>query len=54
MPELVSGSNPTHYFRCHIPVGTEENRVAYEKNLAERLPQTVAFAEGVVAKETVG
>lgn len=41
-----------HRFACWYPVGTEENQAAFEKNMAARLPQTLAVAEGRIVDET--
>ena len=53
MPPLVPSASPGHSFRCWYPVGTPENRAAYEENLAARLPQTVSIAEGTVFDESL-
>ncbi|MEZ5343324.1 MAG: ABC transporter ATP-binding protein [Acidimicrobiales bacterium] len=53
MPPLEPAATPGHAFRCWYPVGTPENKAAYEKNLAARLPQTVSIAEGTVVDESV-
>lgn len=53
MPPLTPAAAPGHSFRCWLPVGTPENKAAYEKNLAARLPQTVSIAEGTVFDESV-
>lgn len=47
-PQLVVGSDPEHTFACWYPVGTEENKAAWERNVAANLPQTmVVAADGV-------
>jgi oligopeptide/dipeptide ABC transporter ATP-binding protein len=50
-PPLVEASTPGHTYRCWYPVGTPENRDAWERNLAEGLPQTLAAAGQVAATE---
>ncbi|MCP5029029.1 MAG: ABC transporter ATP-binding protein [Actinomycetia bacterium] len=52
-PELQIATDPGHAFACHFPVGTDENRRAYESNLAAGLPQTLAVAGRVQATEEV-
>jgi len=52
-PQLQSTKESEHAFACWYPVGTPENREAFEKNMAARLPQTLAVAEGKVVDESV-
>jgi hypothetical protein len=40
-------------FACHLPVGSDASREAFEKNLAAGLPQTLAVAEGAVVDESI-
>jgi peptide/nickel transport system ATP-binding protein len=42
-----------HMFACHLPVGSDASREAFEKNLAAGLPQTLAVAEGAVVDESI-
>ena len=42
-----------HAFACWYPVGTPENKAAFEKNMAAKLPQTLAVAEGKVVDESI-
>jgi peptide/nickel transport system ATP-binding protein len=39
-----------HLFSCHYPVGTEENKAAWDRNLAAGRPETVAVATGSVSE----
>jgi peptide/nickel transport system ATP-binding protein len=52
-PQLVEHGTPGHSFACHLPVGTPENRAAYESNLEAGLPQALAAAGQIAAKEEV-
>ncbi len=52
-PTLQAAQSDEHQFACWYPVGTPENKEAFEKNLAAQLPQTLAFAEGKVVDESV-
>lgn len=52
-PELKAAETGDHQFACHFPVGTDENKDAYERNLAAKLPQTLAVAEGRLVDESV-
>ena len=36
-------ATPNHEFACHLPVGTDENREAFEKNVAKGMPQAVSI-----------
>jgi peptide/nickel transport system ATP-binding protein len=40
-PPLVDAEAPGHQFACWFPVGTPENRAAFERNVAAGLPQTL-------------
>jgi oligopeptide/dipeptide ABC transporter ATP-binding protein len=44
-PPLIPAPTPGHVYRCWYPVGTPEGRDAFERNLAEGRPQTVAAAQ---------
>jgi peptide/nickel transport system ATP-binding protein len=44
-PPLLPAPTPGHVYRCWYPVGTPEGRDAFERNLAEGRPQTVAAAQ---------
>jgi peptide/nickel transport system ATP-binding protein len=50
-PVLQAAAEPGHSFACHIPVGSEASRAAYEANLAAGRPQTLAAAGEVLATE---
>ncbi len=52
-PALAEGGTPGHAFRCFYPVGTPENRAAFEANLEAGLPQTLASIGKVAATEEV-
>jgi len=52
-PQLQTTSESEHAFACWYPVGSPENKEAFEKNMAAKLPQTLAVAEGKVVDETV-
>ncbi len=43
-PTLSAAAAPGHAFACHFPIGTDESRAAFERNLAEGLPVTLAAA----------
>src|SRR5690606_16308259 len=40
-PPLVAGDTPGHHYACWFPVGTPENKAAFERNVAAQLPQTL-------------
>ena len=40
-PPLIAAESPGHEFACWFPVGTPENREAFERNVAAQLPQTL-------------
>lgn len=42
-PPLVAADTPNHSYACWYPVGTRENEVALERNLAKGLPQALAL-----------
>lgn len=50
-PPLQPSGAPGHTFACWYPVGSPENRDAFERNLAAGLPQALAVAGQVVATE---
>lgn len=52
-PTLQTTKESEHAFACWYPVGTPENKEAFEKNMAAQLPQTLAVAEGKVVDESV-
>jgi len=47
-PPLVDAAAPGHQFACWYPVGTPENREAFERNVAAKLPQTLVTIDGAV------
>jgi len=47
-PPLQATDNSGHKSACWFPVGTPENKEAFEKNLAARLPQAMSVAEGAM------
>ncbi|MFA5564588.1 MAG: ABC transporter ATP-binding protein [Acidimicrobiia bacterium] len=48
-PPLQDAETPGHQFACWYPVGTPENKAAYERNLEAGLPQTLITLEGAGA-----
>ena len=44
-PPLIPVSNGSHLSACWFPVGTEENKEAFRKNVAAGLPQTLVIEE---------
>ena len=48
-PPLTAASSPGHQYACWFPVGTPENKAAFEANLAAQLPQTLVTIEGAGA-----
>lgn len=50
-PTLRSTGRADHEYACHLPVGSEANRAAYEQNLAAERPQTLAVAGLAAAVE---
>ena len=49
----VTNAFDDHLFACHYPVGTEENKAAWDRNLAAGRPETVAVATGSVSEVDV-
>jgi peptide/nickel transport system ATP-binding protein len=50
-PPLTEAAAPGHSYRCWYPVGTPENREAWDRNLAADRPQTLAAAGQLQATE---
>ncbi|MED5232064.1 MAG: hypothetical protein VYD15_00420, partial [Actinomycetota bacterium] len=53
-PPLVSIGTSGHKAACWYPVGSDANREAFERNLSDRLPQTLAVAEPLGADQSAG
>ena len=53
-PPLVSIGTSGHKSACWYPVGSDANREAFERNLSDRLPQTLAVAESLDADQSQG
>jgi peptide/nickel transport system ATP-binding protein len=54
-PPLIEAEEPGHLYRCWFPVGTDANREALERNLAEGVPAAVAAVTGdTAAAELIG
>ena len=53
-PALVSIGTSGHKAACWYPVGSDANREAFERNLSDRLPQTLAVAEPLGADQSAG
>tara|TARA_Y100000590_G_scaffold81365_1_gene90446 strand:- start:184 stop:1296 length:1113 start_codon:yes stop_codon:yes gene_type:complete len=53
-PPLVSVGTSGHRSACWYPVGSDANREAFERNLSDRLPQTLAVAEPLGADQSAG
>ena len=53
-PPLVSIGTSGHKAACWYPVGSDANREAFERNLSDRLPQTLAVAEPLGADQSSG
>ena len=51
-PVLVSSGSSGHSTACWYPVGSDEGREAFERNLSDRLPQTLAVAESIGAEQS--
>ena len=49
---LVSIGTSGHKSACWYPVGSDANREAFERNLSDRLPQTLAVAESLGADQS--
>jgi hypothetical protein len=49
----VPSETEGHLFACWYPVGSPEGQAAYDQNLADGLPQTLAVAEGRIVDETI-
>ena len=52
-PHLVDGPGARHQFACHYPVGTPENKEAFDRNMAAGRPQTLVAAGKMAAREDV-
>jgi len=52
-PPLRTDETGLHQFACHIPVGTPENRAAFESNLEAGLPATLTAAGRMSAREDI-
>jgi len=52
-PTLVPDADPGHQFACWYPVGSAENAEAYERNLANEVPATLAAAGRLLATEEI-
>lgn len=50
-PQIQADAAPGHEFACHFPVGTPESKAAWEKNLADGVPATLAAAGQINATE---
>ncbi len=50
-PVLSPAPTPGHTYACWYPIGTEENRHAWEINMAAGVPQTLAAAGEIEATE---
>jgi peptide/nickel transport system ATP-binding protein len=46
-PPLIDAASPGHKFACWYPVGTPENRVAFERNVEAQLPQTLVTLDEI-------
>jgi peptide/nickel transport system ATP-binding protein len=51
-PPLTAAESPGHQYACWFPVGTPENKAAFERNLEAQLPQTLVTIEGAGAGAT--
>jgi peptide/nickel transport system ATP-binding protein len=51
-PPLTAASSPGHQYACWFPVGTPENKAAFEANLAAPRPPTLVTIEGAGAGAT--
>ncbi len=52
-PPLRTDETGTHQFACHIPVGTPENKAAFDSNLEAGLAQTLTAAGKMPAREDI-
>ena len=50
-PPLQTDADGVHQFACHIPIGTPENKAAFESNLEAGLAQTLTAAGKMSARE---
>ncbi|MCP4226442.1 MAG: ABC transporter ATP-binding protein, partial [Actinomycetia bacterium] len=50
-PSLEAAASPGHAFACWLPVGSPENKSAYQKNLANKVAATLAVDGRVRATE---
>jgi len=48
-PPLIPIGNSGHEAACWYPVGTDANQEAFERNLSDRLPQTLVVADALIA-----
>ena len=53
-PPLVDAASPGHQYACWFPVGTPENRAAFERNIEAQLPQTLVTLEANPTEATHG
>ena len=51
-PPLIPVGNGSHLSACWLPVGTEENKEAFKKNVAAGLPQTLVIEEALTENPT--
>ena len=51
-PVLAPTGTSGHKVACWYPVGSDSNREAFERNLSNRLPQTLAVAESLGADQS--
>ena len=53
-PPLIPVNDGSHLSSCWFPVGTEENKAAFRKNVAEGLPQTLVVEEALTDNSNEG
>ena len=53
-PPLIPVNDGSHLSSCWFPVGTEENKAAFRKNVAEGLPQTLVVEEALTDGSSEG
>ena len=53
-PPLIPVNDGSHLSSCWFPVGTEENKAAFRKNVAEGLPQTLVVEEALTDSSNEG